>query len=376
MLTDNKGILACAGAGKTFTICHSALSSTSSSLMITYTNKGKENINKQIENLNGGISSNKVKVETWFDFLLNEIIRPYQTVFLRKNLKKQVAQINFFQSIDFSTTHLRNYHKKTDFRYYYAGDHKLRHNETVVLADELISLEKNKILKRLYQQYKTIYIDEVQDLVGTDIDLIMKLIDSPIRIVMVGDPKQYTFSTHSERKNTKYSGVNIGSFFKRMEKLNKLTKEYKQVTRRFGPELAQLANAIDPSGEQLIGSSKVSREKHTGIFLITKDQISDYCNEFKAEILVNNKTVMKRLPSELNYINFGNSKGMTFNDIVIVPTKPFEEFLKNKKALDSPVKYYIAATRARYSIAILVTNPEQYQMSHPTWKIWNKKLII
>lgn len=371
MLTNNKGIIACAGAGKTYTICKEALKSNSASLLITYTNKGKEAINNQIAEINDGVPSKKVSVETWFEFLLNEIIRPYQSAFLRLQSHKKTAPLEFFQTIDFSTTHHVNYKRKGTLEYYYAGNHKLKHNETVVLADELLSIESDKVITRLYQQYKTIYFDEIQDLIGTDMDLLKKLIDSPISVVMVGDPKQFTFSTHTAKKNIKVSGKNINNFFKELEKVKKLKIEYKQTTRRFGPELAELANEIDPSGELLLGSSEVKREYHVGIYLITKKQIAEYYKKIKPQVLVFNKSAAKKLPNDFKYLNFGNSKGMTFDDTIIVPPKPLKDLFEKNKKISSPAKYYIAATRARFSIAFLVTNPAKYQAIHPNWKIWN-----
>ena len=79
----NRGILACAGAGKTYTICSDALSSEGRSLLITYTNKGRTSIEKQTLELNNEVPTDKVNVETWFGFLLKEIIRPYQSIYFK-----------------------------------------------------------------------------------------------------------------------------------------------------------------------------------------------------------------------------------------------------------------------------------------------------
>ena len=53
-------------------------------------------------------------------------------------------------------------------------------------------------------------------------------------------------------------------------------------------------------------------------------------------------------------MNFGECKGLTFDRILIFPNKPFLEYIQKGKALGSPEKYYIAVTRPRYSIAIVV----------------------
>jgi len=76
---QNTAIIACAGAGKTYTICRRALSLSGKSLMVTYTNRGRDAINNQISQSNHGLQSKKIVVETWFEFLLREIIKPYQS---------------------------------------------------------------------------------------------------------------------------------------------------------------------------------------------------------------------------------------------------------------------------------------------------------
>ena len=45
---------------------------------------------------------------------------------------------------------------------------------------------------------------------------------------------------------------------------------------------------------------------------------------------------------------------MTFERVLIYPNGPFKEFLFKRKKLNSPQKYYVAATRAKYSIAFVV----------------------
>lgn len=52
--------------------------------------------------------------------------------------------------------------------------------------------------------------------------------------------------------------------------------------------------------------------------------------------------------------NFGECKGMTFQRVLIYPNGPFLDFLLRRKKLSSPQKYYVAATRAKYSIAFVV----------------------
>ena len=55
-------------------------------------------------------------------------------------------------------------------------------------------------------------------------------------------------------------------------------------------------------------------------------------------------------------MNFGLSKGLTFNRVLIYPTKPMLDWLsgKSKDMKDESLsKFYVAVTRARYSVAFV-----------------------
>ena len=51
--------------------------------------------------------------------------------------------------------------------------------------------------------YSHIYIDEIQDLAGEDIEILNLLFNSKIQIQCVGDVKQSTYTTYNAKKNKK-----------------------------------------------------------------------------------------------------------------------------------------------------------------------------
>ncbi|GAB4223491.1 MAG: hypothetical protein Tsb005_18730 [Gammaproteobacteria bacterium] len=55
--------------------------------------------------------------------------------------------------------------------------------------------------------------------------------------------------------------------------------------------------------------------------------------------------------------NFGISKGLEFERVLIYPPKPFVDWLRESKNLEfsSRVKFYVAVTRAKYSVGIVWT---------------------
>lgn len=76
---------------------------------------------------------------------------------------------------------------------------------------------------------------------------------------------------------------------------------------------------------------------------------------------------------------------MTRNHVVVVSTKPIQQFLTEAKYLEvnSMCKFYVASTRAKHSLAIAVDDPEatldKLRMAHPEWldegiefSVWEK----
>ncbi|MNP24985.1 hypothetical protein D3C76_1177760 [compost metagenome] len=60
----------------------------------------------------------------------------------------------------------------------------------------------------------------------------------------------------------------------------------------------------------------------------------------------------------MNYqsINFGESKGLTFDRVLIYPTKPFINWMNDNNSELAPMsrsKFYVALTRAKFSVGIV-----------------------
>lgn len=369
---QDTAIIACAGAGKTYTICSQALLLDGRSLMITYTNRGRDAIYREIMNQNQGIASSHITVETWFEFLLREIIRPYQSL-----LKSDLSGPNKIKSIDFSTTHETNY-RKSGYNRWITKDGNIRQNEVATVALKLLEDIGPLVLRRLRQQYTSVFIDEFQDLAGHDLDIIEFLLQSELFLTVVGDPKQATFRTNESPANKQKCGPNFGNWVIAMARRDLILPKYLQVSRRFGSQIANLANAIDPRDKQLTGTKQESRD-HQGIYLVKFDDIDAYMKESGATCLVIDKRARRKLSGHPSALNFGECKGLTFDDILIVCPGPLERFLHTGRPLTSNVaKYYIAVTRARHSVAFAVKNIDKVRKQHPSWARWlnpNKKLI-
>lgn len=75
--------------------------------------------------------------------------------------------------------------------------------------------------------------------------------------------------------------------------------------------------------------------------------------EYSPLILINNKRAKQQVP-DFKTLNYGLSKGITTDRVLIVTTEPIRKYLKNGTKPNSRDKFYIAVTRARYSTAFLV----------------------
>lgn len=163
--------LAAAGAGKTYGICCEALEEIRENecarvLMVTYTNRGAEAIRAELEAQNYGVLPVGIAIYTWYQFLLKELIKPYQTY---------ITGINKLVSLDFSLEHSRNYALAGTAKRYITDSDNVRSEEASNLILLLDERSEHKVFSRLAKTYSSIYIDEVQDLAGRDIEILEKL---------------------------------------------------------------------------------------------------------------------------------------------------------------------------------------------------------
>lgn len=338
--------LAAAGAGKTYGICCEALAEIRENecarvLMVTYTNRGAEAIRTELEAQNYGVSPVGIVVYTWYQFLLKELIKPYQTY---------ITDINRLVSLDFTLEHSRNYASADTAKRYITDSDNVRSEEASNLILLLDKRSDHRVFSRLERAYASIYIDEVQDLAGRDIDILQKLFESSLSVVCVGDNKQATFQTHNTRTNKKKSGKNIFDFFSELQRKGSVQIQESLSSRRFNRQICSFANTVYPNDKNMT-SDKIEETEHDGVFLIAKEDAMKYYEFFLPQELRYDKRTIDTCG--YNVVNFGECKGKTFPRCLIYANKTFISFLKGKE-LKAPEKYYVAMTRAKYSNAIVV----------------------
>ena len=230
------------------------------------------------------------------------------------------------------------------------------------LAFDLIKESKGRAIQRLECLYDSLYIDEGQDLRGNDLNVLLELLKSSIDVHIVLDPRQSTLSTAPKDTMYKkqYCFASILDLYKLWEKKHLLEINYMSESKRFTGEIARFSDLIFGDAYEFPATkSKVSqRGVHDGIFLIDIKKLSEYSFEYHATVLAVQKS---QKIDAFESVNFGKSKGMTRNDVVIKATQPIEDLLMKGKRLppSSACGFYVAVTRARYSVALAVKNPNK-----------------
>ena len=350
MQSKNKILIAAAGSGKTTTIVKLAISKPQEKIaIITYTNNNFAEIQKKFYELNGSIPSN-VTIITWFAFLLRECTRPYQNAIYSKRI----------ENIEFVNGRSAPYARKSDIEKYFLGHGSNIYTDKIsefshICNDKSIGL----VIDRLERIYDTIFIDEVQDLAGWDLELIKLLFNSKIKILLVGDNRQVVYLTNHSSKNSQYAGHNILVFFEELEKKGICKIYYRSKSFRCNQMICDLADSLYPAMPNTTSLNK-ELSGHDGIFLVHEDKVGDYIKAYVPAVLRYDKRTT--MCNGFAPINFGNSKGLAFDRVLILPNGPINKFLETGDighVAKSVAKFYVAITRARFSVAFVYNTKAQ-----------------
>lgn len=341
----NKVIIASAGSGKTTHIVEQALSVSNKKVLITtYTNENLEQINSYLIKKNGYIPKN-ITVMSWFSFLLQDGVRPYQSLLTPRDRIKTII----FDKIPAS---LRYIQKSSVDKYFFTKNNNIYRDRVAEFACLSNDGSQGLVIQRLQKIYDHIFIDEFQDFSGYDLNYLEKLLNSSISIDAVGDPRQATFSTNNSLKNKQYKKSKIIIWIEKMKKAKLLSVEEKNDCHRCNQQICDFADMLFPTLSKT-NSCNTEVTGHDGIFCICRNKVSDYVTKYHPIILRYNKnTNTMNFPAN----NIGSSKGRTYDRVLIFPTQPMINYLYSKdlsKAGDIS-KLYVAITRAKYSVAFVI----------------------
>src|SRR5690606_31011509 len=98
-------------------------------------------------------------------------------------------------------------------RHYFSKEIKIYSDKLSKFVFRCNEKSDGSVIDRISRIYTHIFIDEVQDLAGYDLDLLKLLFNSNSKILLVGDPRQGTYSTNSAPKNRQFKKAKVVNYF-------------------------------------------------------------------------------------------------------------------------------------------------------------------
>jgi DNA helicase II / ATP-dependent DNA helicase PcrA len=358
MVANNTLTLAVAGSRKTQGIVDACAAADKAEriLVLSYTTANQVELRRRLATYAG--DHPQIEVSGWFSFLVRNFVRPFLPF---------VYEGERMQGFDFKSPPQQG--TRTDERRrYFNHQGEVRKVHLPQLADWVEELSGRAGIRRLERVYDRIFIDEVQDLCGYDLEILSRLMDSSIPLEMVGDIRQAILATNErENKNRKFIYMGIWGWFKAQEKSRRLVISQRCKTWRCSPLITELADSLF-GAEWGFGptiSMNARCTDHDGVFLVRSQDVKAYVDQFEPMALRYSAGSGKMLP--LEYITFGNSKGLSRERVLIFPTQPISNFLSKGTTLTASqsARFYVAATRAEQSVAIILDKPGE--CSYPYW---------
>lgn len=346
--------IAAAGSGKTTLLVNKAceIKSPENVLILTYTDSNENEIRQKFHKIEGYIPEN-VCVQTWFSFLFQFYIKPYQNYLTDDDFQIKGLVITSNESLT------RRFSKNQWKSYYFTKEHRALGEKLSELALDCNEKSNGLPLNRLTNIFEHIFIDEVQDLAGYDLDLLKQLFLSNSEIILAGDPRQTTFLTnHNGRKNKKYRDGKLLEYLQLQKELkNKYEVDFKTLNKswRCCQEICDFASKVSKDFPLTVSKNEAN-VPIKGVFLIKSEEREAFMKIYSNMIQLKWNKSTKGIIKELNYMNFGESKGLTFEGVLIYPTNDMKEWIEDhdkELAFATRCKFYVAVTRAKYVVGIV-----------------------
>ena len=372
-------IVAAAGSGKTRLIINDVIENPKKRILITtFTLANEQSIRRRLVKANRGVIPENVNIQPWFSFLLEHGVRPYrfwdERVYGMKFVSTPLETgVRYIEKIDGKDVPVIWSENGNFNKHYFTNDMKVYSDKLSKLVTRCNKKSSGSVIKRLENIYERIYIDEVQDMAGYDLEIIKLLLKSKIHITMVGDPRQTVYQTHHERKHEKYAYGKIKEFILTIPQKKKticvIDEETLQDSYRNSESICALSSKLYAEYNVCRSLSKKTHS-HTGIFFVQKKDIDSYGKMISPLQLRLNRNRTASLSTPV--MNFGESKGLEEEHVLIYPTDYMLEWLNSAKIKLEPKtksQLYIALTRAFFSVGIVVE--DTFVKKTNEIQIWN-----
>lgn len=334
-------------------------------LVLSYTECNQREIRRAFVREHGFVPSN-VFIKGWFSFLLQDFVRPYRP----RNFAVRVEGI----LLNSSNPHVLNgrtirgrraiINGELNPSYFLTSDRRRAHSAFLSkLALEAEIRSGGLATCRLSSLVSSIFVDEVQDLVGWDYEILEKISGKEgISLYCVGDFRQTVYSTSPGRKAPRESSA-------KRDKFLGLGFQHEGVTtcHRSVQAICNLSDLIFQSSGQYSETQSLAvygaaeHQNHVGVFVVSPENARRYLASYRPMILRNSARADISFLDASEKVNFGESKGCTYDRTLIVPTDKIRNFFRGNLAVfdrDSTEqarnKFYVAITRARFSVAVIL----------------------
>ena len=358
---DKRVILAVAGAGKTYYICHT-INPEKKNLILAYTNENIYNIKKELCDAHGCVPA-LTTVMTFDSFVYRYLICPYEPTIAEYFECSEFVSCGIC-TIEPPPQRIPNKYGNMVPNGRYIVKDKLGHYVTrqgqyyCSTLSELVMQVKTRqesLVKRVAYRmnlfYDQVLIDEFQDFRERDFDLIMaisKLLDD---VILVGDYHQHSVSaTNNSGKPFKRKKNNVGynEFIDGLKREGfKIDVETLDKSRRCSTEIC---NYI----KKKLGINIESHDGHQGAII--------WADDYASEIIENPDIVKLVFKDAACYtfraMNWSYSKGDTVDSACVILTDKFEtlddeSFSTESISISTINKLYVAMTRSCGNLYLL-----------------------
>lgn len=358
---DKQIILAVAGAGKTYHICHS-IDPMKKNLILAYTNENIHNIEKELCDAYKGVPK-LTTVMTFDSFVYRHLICPYEPS-IAEHFSCPAFVSSGICTVDPPSKQITNARGQMVANPKYETKDKLRHYITnkgqyycATLSELVLQVKKGReslvkrIAARLNLFYDNVLIDEFQDFREHDYELIMALAKQLNSVMLVGDYYQHSVSaTNNAGKpfKKKKSDVGYSEFISELQSTGfKVDTKTLDKSRRCSTEICNYVS-------KKLGINISSYDEHEGSVI--------WVDDLAMEIL-DNKQIVKLIFKEADKysfqaLNWSYSKGDTVDAACVILTERFdrldnENFSIRGIPISTINKLYVAMTRSRGDLYLM-----------------------
>lgn len=360
MANNNHLTLAVAGSGKTKSIVDACAAADPNEriLVLTYTSANQQELIGRLRT-NAGNRHN-IEVSGWFSFLIGHFVRPYLP-FAYPGRR--------VRGFDFKSEPQQGVSKE-EWRRYFNTQGEVRRVHLAQIAHRVNGAAGGAPVRRLERIYDRVFIDEVQDLCGWDLEVLLLLMSSKIPLEMVGDVRQAILVTNNrEQKNKQYKFMKIWDWFNTQEDAKRLSIHQKCDTHRCRVEIAKFADSLFASNRGFAPtvSANAKITDHDGVFLVKSEHVKDYVQAYDPLFLRRTSSSGRQF-NDLRPMNIGLSKGLGRRHVLIYPTGDMKKLLQRGVRLDEQqaAYLYVAVTRAEQSVGFILDNPGE--CPHSYWQ--------